>query len=220
MARGTLGGALDQNVWKVNLRFQIGQEMCQTGFKLRDVAANDNDAGEVIAAVDPWVQNFFRTILMTTDKLVALDVTRLHGEEGAELLYVGVTGNIAGSEAQKQPSFLAVNVALKTSLRKRYGQGRMFWPMRDEGWQDAGILNAAGIVAFNGVVGGLTAAFSGDPVTHDLLLVNSHELLPARAASGGHAARPEIPPTWYDVETVKLNTVLTAIRSRKIGIGA
>lgn len=219
MAKGTLFGLTDPNVFKVNVRFTIGNEKCQTGFKLRDLATQDNSVQDVIDAVDPWVTNFFKPLLMTADKIDAIDVTKLGSDEGAEKLYVGVTGNIAGSTPQFQPSFIAANIALKTSLRKRYGQGRMFWPLREEGWQDAGFLNAAGIAAFQGAITGLTDAFSGSVITHDLVLVNTHGVLPARAATGSSPARPEIPASWYDVEVVKLNTLVTSLRSRKIGIG-
>lgn len=220
MAQGTWGGGGDPNIWRVAIRFMCGGSQCQTGFKLRDVAVQDNDANEVIAPVDNWVQNFFRPLLLTADQIIAVDATRLGGEEGAELLYPNLFGTSGINPADASASFMAVNVALKTSLRKRYGQGRMFLPFRRDQDADQNFLNNSGIAAFQGAIDGLTTAFTGDPVTHDLLLVNAHGVLPPRAATASSPARPEIPAKWYDVETVKINRTVTALRSRKAGIGA
>ena len=220
MAKGTIGGIADQNVFKVNVRFKINQQECQTGFKLRDVAVNDNSVQDVIDTVVPWVNDSFRTILSTADAIVGVDCIKLHSEEGAEHLFVNLFGTQAQSNTQKIPGFIAVGIALKTSIRKRYGQGRMFWPIRDENLIDQDFLNAAGVTAIQGVIDALTTLFTGDQLTHDLLLVNSHEVLAPRAAHGSTPARLEIPPTWYDVDVVKLNTTITGLRSRKVGIGA
>lgn len=220
MANGTLFGLTDPNVWKVAVRMTVQNQKIQTGFKLRDLAVQDNTAQSVIDAVDPWVVNFLVTLLLTVDTIDALDVTRLGGEEGAEKIYVNQAGTLGHSLDHSLPTWTAVNVALKTSLRKRYGQGRMFLPLRSDIWQDADFLSPTGIGAFNNVITGLTDAFSGSVLTHDLVLVNTHGILPAKAATATSPGRQQIPAKWYDVEAVKLNTLVSGVRSRKIGIGA
>lgn len=220
MASGLVGAIGGSALWKVAIRFKIGQENCQTGFKLRDLAVNDNTAEDVVNAVDLWVTNFFRALLLTADQLVAVDAIKIGGEEGSEKLYPNLFGSSGINAADGSASFMAVNVALKTSRRKRYGQGRMFLPFRRDQDADQNFLNNSGIAAFQGAVDGLTDAFSGSVLTHDLALVNVHGILPARAATATTPARPEIPATWYDVETVKINRTVTALRSRKAGIGA
>jgi len=118
------------------------------------------------------------------------------------------------------PNFVAVNIALKTQRRKRYGQGRMFWPLRDENDVTGDSLITAAVTSFQGVIDALTSLYTGSEVTHDLLLCNAHGVIAPRAAHGSTPARPEIPPSWYDVGAVKLNTAVTMLRSRKVGIGA
>lgn len=219
MADGPMTGAGAQNVWRVMIKYKVKDTLCQTGFKLRDVAVNDNDAGEVADAVTPWVHNSFRTLLATADEITAIDVFRIGGEEGIERILTGEFGTSGLPDTTQVPTFLAANVAFKTSRRKRYGQGRVFWPVRNENWVDNDKFNATAIGAYQGAIDALLTAFTGSTVTHDLLLVNSHGILPPRAATATTPARPEIPATWYDVETVKLNTVVTYLRSRKLGIG-
>jgi hypothetical protein len=218
MADGTMGGALDQNVFKVSIGYLSQGQHCQTGFKLRDVAVNDNDAGEVNDAVQLWANGAFKALLLDSDFLEYVDVVKLFSEEGSRHDYVNNAGTRAASASSILPTFLACNISLKTQRRKRYGQGRMFWPMRDDRWVDLDILNAGGIAAFQGAIDDLVARFTG--LTADLHLCNSHLTIPARAATTTTPARAAIPPHWYDVDTVKLETAVTAIKSRKVGRGS
>lgn len=219
MAEGEVLAVGAPTLFKVAIRYKVGDTLNQTGFKLRDLAVNDNDVGDVVDAVVPWVHNSFRTLLHQGDEVIAVDVLEMFSENGIEHLFNGEfgTSNLPGTA--QLPNFLAANIAMKTSKRKRYGQGRMFWPLRNENWIDMEKINATGIGAFQGAIDALVAAFSGSVLTHDLSLVNTHPILAARAATATTPARPEIPAKWYDVETIKLNTVVTGLRSRKLGIG-
>ena len=139
---------------------------------------------------------------------------RLGGEEGFTKEYTTLTGTLSLVSVSVVPTFMCAQIALKTQRRKRYGQGRMFWPIRDENDFEGDKLTSGAVTRFQGVIDALTTLFTGNPVTHDLLLCNVHPLIEARGT------RPAIPAAWYDVDAVKLNTAVTFLRSRKAGIGA
>lgn len=220
MARGLIGAVDAPNIFKVTFRFNLFDSQCQTGFKVRDLALNDNTVQNVLDVFDPWFLTNFRPLLNQADRLVALDVVKMGTEEGLEKIYNGIAGSRINGGTSIPPAFLAANISMKTQLRKRYGQGRMFWPLRDDNLFDGDKLNGAGVAAIQSVVDALLALTTGSVLTHDLRLVNTHGTLPPKAATPSRPARPEIPPSWYDVDTVRVNEPVTALRSRKIGIGA
>jgi hypothetical protein len=221
MARGTWGGLTDPNLFKVAIRFQFANNFKgQTGFKLRDLAVQDNTCESVANAVVPWVNGSFRTLLNQLDTILAVDVIKMGTDEGFTHLFDNTHGTVTVAADVICPSYNAVNIALRTQLRKRYGQGRMFWPVRRDDDINMDTLNAQGLAAQQGALDALMTAFSGSVLTHDLVLVNAHKVIPPRAATASTPARPEIPPSWYDVESVKVNTAITSLRSRKVGIGS
>lgn len=220
MATGTIGGLTDAHVFDVTISFNRGTNQCQTGFSLRDLAVQDNSAQDVADAVVPWVNNFFRTMLTTADAINFVDVKQVASTNGFTHPFNNVFGSMNPSSFVRTPSFLCVAVALKTQRRARYGQGRMYWPIPTEDWMEADNVNATAVTAYQGAIDDLVSNFSGSVLTHDLALVNHHGILPPRAAHGQTPARPEIPATWYDVDVVKLSTVIRSLRSRRTGIGS
>jgi hypothetical protein len=219
MASGTRGGLTDQHVFKVTHRFMVAGQRQQLGYHVRDVAVNDNTPETVANVADGWGMTNLRTLLLTQDNYVATDVIQLDSDQGFTIDHVNVVGTKSVAGVAPLPSFLAVQVALKTQRRKRYGQGRFFLPLRDENDITQDSLITTAVTAFQGVVDALTDLFMGSEVTHDLLLCNTHGIIPPKAATSTSPARPEIPPSWYDVDAVILKSAVTMLRSRKAGIG-
>lgn len=220
MSRGTWGGALDPNIFKVTLRFKLGNSFCQTGFKVRDVGVQDNTAQEVADEVALQLEVPFKTLISPTDSLEGVDVLKLGSEEGGWHPFNPVGGTYGIANANQLPHFVACNVALKSEIRKRYGQGRLFLPFVNEADIDANIITGGGVNRMNGFLTPLADHFTGDPATHDLLLVNAHAAMPQRGVPGNPEYRPAIPATWYDVVSIRVNTVATFLRSRKVGVGS
>jgi hypothetical protein len=220
MARGTWGGTLDPHIFKVNFLFLKGTSKCQWGFKLRDVGIQDNTAQEVADQCLSVLGNPFRTILTPRDSLLGVDVLQLGSEEGGWAPASPGVGTQDITEADETPDFTSCAVNLKAEIRKRYGQGRFFLPIVYEGDVGGNIINNNGVIHVNNVLTPLQSNFTGDPVTHDLILVNAHPLLPMRGTIGGAGFRPEIPASWYDVTSVRINTLVTSLRSRKAGVGS
>lgn len=220
MPRGTWGGALDPHIFKVNIRFYMGASKCQTGFKLRDVGVNDNSAQDVADQVDTVLTTAFRGILGTNDGVEGIDVTVLGSEEGGWHPVTTQTGTHTFTAGEEEPNYMAACVQLKSEIRKRYGQGRFFLPICSEDSVSGNILSTGGITRVQSIIDPITSNFTGDPVTHDLILVNAHPLLPARGAVGTPGYRPEIPASWYDVVSLRMNNLVTMLRSRKAGVGS
>src|SRR5215213_4594761 len=222
MARGTWGGALDPSIFRVTIRFMRGGSHCQTSFKLRDVAVNDNSPQEVADSVANAMLGTFKGQLLVTDTVEGIDVLKLGTEEGGWHPFGPAEGqgglglDVAG---QGLPSFVAANLSLKSEIRKKYGQGRMFLPIANDNYVDGNVLNQSGVNNTNTVVNVLTQNYTGDPLTHDLILVNAHPALPQVMAPGQEGYRPAIPASWYDVVSLRLNNAVTMLRSRKLGVG-
>jgi hypothetical protein len=220
MARGTWGGTLDPHIFRVNVRFFMGASKCQWGFKLRDAVLNDNSAQNVADSVLGVVQEHFRGLLTPNDGLEGVDVLRLGSEEGGWAPQVSQAGTLAAVGTLGMPNFTSCNVNLKSEIRKRYGQGRFFLPMVSESDIDGNTINSAGLARIQFLIDDLQDNYSGWTGTHDLILVNAHPVLPARGVIGGPLYRPEIPAQWYDVVSIRVNSLVTSLRSRKAGVGS
>lgn len=221
MARGTWGtGLLDTHVFKVNIRFTRAGSKCQTGFKVRDLVTNDQSEQNVADAVRDVLEAPFRGIITPRDTIDGIDVQLMGQDTGAFANPVTTAGGMAVSAAEELPSFVNAVLSFKSEIRKRYGQGRMFIPVAHEGMLDANAINSFGQSLLNGFITPLTTNFTGSAVTHDLRLVTAHQALPERAATVGRPMRPAIPASWYDVGSIRLNTLVTTLRSRKAGVGS
>lgn len=220
MARGTWGGGGDPHVFQVTVRFRLGLSICQFGFKLRDALVQDNSEQEVADEVATVMSDTLHALMLDSDRVEGVDAKILGQDTGAYHNYVGQAGTMSGTLEYRVPTFMSANIALKSEIRKRYGQGRLFLPVRLEGHVDGDSLSTAGMTHFTGFVDALTEHFTGDTATHDLILVNAHGALPIRAATPGYPGRPAIPASWYDVVTVRINSLVTSLRSRKAGVGS
>lgn len=223
MAKGTWGGLTDPNIFRVTIRFHRGGQQCQTSFKLRDVAVQDNDAQEVADNVATNIVGAFRNILLTNDVVDGVDVIKMGTEEGGWHPFGTGAGEgqlDISSAGNGTPAFVCANLAMKSEVRKRYGQGRMFLPLVHDGWIDGNVMNSTGVSNFNGLITALTTNYTGDPVTHDLKLVNAHPAIPEHLSVGQPGHRAAVPASWYDVVSLRLNTTVTMLRSRKFGVGS
>ena len=219
MARGTWGGALDRHPMKVRITWTDDVHVHQTGFTLRSAGTNISSPEEVAADVLPWVDTHFRTILQTNQRILGIDVVDMVTAEGGGVSPANMLGTRVVAESNRAPSFLCIVVSMKGELRTRYGQGRMFWPIIGEDSSDGDVINATARTLFGGVMEALAARFIGNTLTgHNL--INVHGVLPPKGATPSRPARPEIPPSWYDVTTLRVNNALTFLRSRKAGVGS
>ena len=220
MARGSWGGAGDVSVFRVNLLFLKGTSRCSTSFKLRDMAVQDNDAQEVADIVRPLIQAEFRALLNELDSFLGVDVIKMGTDEGGWSPAAVQVGTEATTADSKTPDFMAANIALKSEIRKRYGQGRMFVPVSAERFVGGNILLEPGILTIQAFINKLQDNFIGSAVGHDLHLVNAHGIIPQVGSPDVGTGHAELPRQWYDVVSLRLNTQVTMLRSRKAGVGS
>lgn len=220
MANGQWGGALDPNVFHVNVRFTRSGSKCQSGFYLRDRVVNDNSEQKVADTVAGVIEAGFRSFLIATDAVEGVDVVQMGTELGAWHPINPGAGTFGAGGVENVPAFLAVNVSLKSSVRKRYGQGRMFWPISSDAWFDGDNLTAGGIARFQPVIDTMVDNFGVQDVTNDLILCNVHEAFAGRGIVGQPGYIAPRPRMYYDVISVRLNNRVTFLRSRKLGVGS
>lgn len=218
MAEGTWGTTGDYHPIRVRISWRAGTSVQQTGFCVRGALLTSVDAQEVADAVLPIVNTNLRPLLSTTDQIVGIDAVDVTTAIGASISPSSMFGTLAGATAG-MPSYVAAVINLKGERRTRYGQGRMFIPVRWEQHVDTDVLNSGGVAAMQSLIDALTAEFIGNTLS-GYNLCNIHGVIPPRAATASSPARPEVPPMWHDVTSLRLNSAVTFLRSRKAGVGS
>lgn len=216
--RGTWGSALGWKPLAAKISWRVGTNVMQTGFHLRGALIEQADPEAAATEVADFVTNHFVTLLGGNDQVVGIDVVNMITKEGHSISPANLMGSLsnAGNEA---PEFLCNTLQLKGELRTRYGQGRMFLPIRTEAWTNGGILTVAGSTALQAIATEMADRWTGNDLT-GFNLINVHGLLPALPATPSRPAREQIEPSWYDVTSIRLNTATTFLRSRKAGVGS
>jgi hypothetical protein len=221
MARGTWGsGGTDIHPLSVRIQFQMGTVLGQTGFKLRDTSLQPADPQEAADDVAVWVSASLVNVFHNTDRILGVDVVDMTTGEGGAHSFANLAGTIGGGLDAVSPSYLQVPVSLKGELRRRYGQGRMLWPVRYETMYDNNLLNATGVAALQGAIDAFQARYLGSGSSSDYTLINVHGQIASKAATPTTPARDAVPPSWYDVTTIRLGRIMSFLRSRHVNVGS
>lgn len=210
MASGPWGGALNQRVFRVNIQFTRGAQLCQTGFHVRDVGLPTLDAEEVADAVSPFVTTQFVKLLHTADQVIGLDVENLVSREGHSISYASTPGVAGGTP---NPSFITLPISLKGSIRRRYGSGRMLWPVPVIEHMVGNGLHGSAQPIFAAVVADLWERLGEGGLLSTMRLVHVHDTLPVTTS------RPEVPASWYDITSIRMSTRTSSLKRRKAGVG-
>lgn len=202
---------------RVKCQFRMGTTVAQFGFHLRDQSLTGNNPQDAAEDVATWFQTNVRALLYPTDQLIGVDVVDMLDASGGSVSFSNLNGTMSNTDTV-EASFIAATVSLKSGIRKRYGQGRFFFPIRTEQLKDGDLLSTAGRAAIQAVVDSWVTRYVSDAGTYRA--INVHGTLPPLAATEDRPARAEIPPHWYDVQSARLNTAVTALHSRKQGVGS
>ena len=219
MARGEWGGTLETKPWQCKISWLVGLSQQQTGFHLRATALAFPSPTDVANEVADFANESFRTILANSDKLLGVDVVNMVTGEGGSVSFSNVMGTVAATTF-RPPSYVTANATLKGELRRRYGQGGMRLPVAAESFTNDDVLNSTGLAALQGMIDEMTSRYIDGGVMPSYVLCNVHGVLPPKAATPKRPARPEIPASWYDVTSIRLNSAVSFLRSRKQGVGA
>lgn len=212
MATGEWGGLADNNVYRINIHWQTDLQRCQSGFSLRDTGLQQYNASEVATEVAEFVNEQFKTLLATTSRILSVEALRPDNGEFGQVEFANLLGTAVG--AVGLPSFMAATVSFRSSMRKRYANGRAFWPVPLTSHVTGSELNATGLAPLQAVATDMTARYGGLAAVTNLKQVHFHE------AKIAHGSRPALPRTWYDIESIRVSTIATSMDSRKVGNGA
>lgn len=213
--RGTWGDGLSTHPLRVRISYTLDGIKAQTGFVLRDQSATPSNPQDCAENVGAFCNASFKTILSFVDRLDGVDVVDLTTGESGGFSFQNVIGSLPQNNANNLPPFITAPVSMKSELRRRYGQGRMLLPVRPEELTFKGDLNGDGVALYNGLIAAFQSEYMATPITKTYRLITVHGVIPARGATATSPARPEVPASWYDVQTLRLNTKLSFLRSRK-----
>lgn len=218
MARGEVGSGVGQfEPIRITFSWQNGASKQMSGFYLRrssiinptPQAAADHVAANLFSEFASFVAGTVSFIELTAVNIVS-------GEAGS----VNLSTFTGAANGDRLPSYVTAVMAMKGELRRRYGQGRQILPVMMEAYTTNDALNASGTAALNAYVAKLNTTYVQTGATSDWKLVNVHGQLPARPATPSSPARPIIPPSYYDVVSLRLNQPVSFLRSRKQGVGS
>lgn len=218
MATGTWGPlAPDYRVFRAKIQWTALGQRCQTGFHLRDMGVAGQTPLDVATAVAALANSAgFRQLLHVGDQITSVDVVNLVTAEGHTIAPSSLMGLSTGERA---PTFIQVPAKLVGGLRKRYANGRMLLPLGSELHFQGNDVVGAGVTALDAFVTEMTTRFMDDSITGELRLVHLHEAKPERPkATGG--TLPAVPASWYDVTAIVASRAVSALRSRKAGVGS
>lgn len=217
---GSWGGTGDIHPLRVRISFTLDSVKAQTGFVLRDQSLAPSNPQDCAENVGAFVEANMRGLFYNIDRFDGVDVLDLTTGEGGGYSFNNIVGSLPNNNAEALPSYVTASIAMKGELRRRYGQGRMLMPVRAEHFSDRNVLNGAGVAAFNGFITAMQSQYMETVFsTKRYRLITVHGVIPPRAATPTAPARPEVPPTWYNVTSLRLNSVMSFLRSRKVGVG-
>lgn len=211
MATGAWGGPGDTRVFRANIQFRHGGQNCQSGFHLRDVGINTLSPEDVATEVATFATTQFAKLLHQADQIVGIDVVNLATGEGFAVSPPNTPGTQPGTQV---PSFITLPISIKGNLRKRYGNGRMLWPLPSQESIAGNVLVPAAAANVQVVIADMADRFMEGVLAATMKLVHLHPALPA------HGTRPAIPATWYDATSLRAATVVSSLRRRKAGVGS
>ena len=222
MADAGWGGTGDTEPRKVTVSMQLGLSRVQFGFKVRNTVVGIKTDQEIAEEVQTFMGTNLRGLLGENDSLLGVDVLNMATGSGGSVSWANTKGTLnTSSNVLTLPSYMCAVVTAKSSLRRRYGQGRFFLPVRLENQVDNDVLSGLGVSQLQGFLTAFQDAFVMNTDTlPGLNMINAHGVIPPKAATSTSPARPEVPPHWYDVTTLRLNNVVTFLRSRKAGVGS
>lgn len=219
MAQGTWGGPSEVHPLRVTVKLRLGTSVCQFGFHLRSVVGDTPDLAGIADGAVTTISPTLVLILANVDEFTSLIVTDVVTGEGVERPQTGKTGQ-AGQATAILPSFTAATVVMKSQIRRRYGQGRFFLPIRGQIHSLNETLSGGGATAVGNLIAAIMGAYGPASVANAPRLINYHKLLPATRPHTGPAPLAEVPASWYDVTSMRVNPTLTALHSRRQGVGS
>jgi len=181
----------------------------QTSLHLRDTAIPNATAESIHAEYKPWVLGTFLGTLSKQVKIERIAVERLLDGEYYEETIINTVGTQNDDMAA---TFLALAVTFKSTSRKRWANNRAFWPYTGPVSNDLSVPGQLG--AAQAAAADLMSKFGG------VILIGDGKLVAVGAPENPGPVNASNPPRWTDVEQVRVNPIVSTMRSRKSGVGS
>lgn len=208
MAQGLID-ALNR-VYKFNIHMTIRNMEMVTGFHCRDVLVPNTSPEEAHAEIKPWVLGAFRAALTRQAQITKLACTRLNDGAFFDESFTATPGQY---NVDTTSTMLALTAAFKSNNRSRKANGRMFLPYA--GPPDADRAQQGTLDAWNTAMAALMTLVGGVIIVGQMKLVVVGQN-PAQVKDG-----PTIEPRqWNDVVAIRVNPIVTSVRSRRAGVGS
>lgn len=207
MAEGVVDAL--HRVFKIIVMMECRLQQIQFSFHLRDTGVPTSTAQNAHDDALEWLNTIYRPCLSSQVAVKRLSAERLITKEYHQTEFAALTGLYG--EAQKLTTN-ALCISLKSNLRSRHANGRMFWPLGSDPINDR--ANESGFNVIATAAAATAARWTGIAAltNRKLVVVGAGAPDPVTGAPGA--------PRWTDVETVKVNPVVTNLRSRKVGVGS
>jgi hypothetical protein len=212
MANGPWGADGQPVPLRATVKMRLGTSNCQFGFHLRDPLNNGTALTPIAEGIATTLLPTLKLILANIDEVTSIVLTNVVTKEGVEVPQTGQTGQ-AGQAGATLPTFMAATIVMKSSVRARYGQGRFFLPIRGTIHMTDNVLSGGGVTAVNNFVSAFRTAYVLPVQNTAPLAINYHAALAADRPHKSPAPLPAVPATYYDVTSVRVNPILTAIHS-------
>lgn len=196
-------------VYKFQVFMSIRGSTMQTNFHCRDVLVPNTNPESAHNEVKPWVLGAFRNQLGRNIQITRFATTRLNDGEYFQEDFTATPGLY---NVDTTSSMLALSVALKSNSRSRRANGRMFWPYA--GPPEADRAQQGTIDSMNLAAADLLTRFGGLIVVGQMKIVVVGQN-PLQVPNG-----PALPKQWTDVTAIRVNPVVTSLRSRRAGVGS
>lgn len=207
MAQGEVD-ALNR-VFRVTYRMSVRNQQIQTGFHLRDVLIPNQTAEDCANVAESFWNTNFKPALSSDVTLQRVEVQRVND---ADYFAKEQTGNVGTLGLSLQSTSFALAVTLKSTSRRRNRNGRFFWPAAGS-WANDTIAGSA-LNTINAAAAAMVTAWVG------LVIVGDFALVVVGKAGVLDTGIPLNAKIWTDVISVKVNPVVSSLRSRKVGVGA
>ena len=208
MADGEVG--VLNRVFRCTLSMQVRLQKIQTALHLRDIGVPNEDAESCHTHFETWMNDHFRLALSSNVSIVRLAVEEIRTKEYFAKDYTGVTGS---SSYALNSTMEAVAISLKSTSRSRHANGRMFWPLLGTPQSDQ--VDAGALVTFQTQAASLADRYISGTVTLDRF-----QLVVIGAPAPSLTTPNTNPKRWTDVTNIRVNPVVTSLRSRKVGVGS
>lgn len=195
-------------VYRITTRMAIRQQQIQTSFHLRDVGVPLTTAEDAFNSAEGWLNTIFRPAVSSSVSILRLEAERLNDREYYAEDFSAVTGALS---IPQNNTMFATAVSLKSTSRARFANGRMFWPVAEQNGTDG--IGGGNLAALLAAAAAMQSRYVG------ATLFDQFELVVVGAGVPAGAGTPAGPPRWTSVATVRVNPILTALRSRKVGVG-